>query len=268
VLLYIYIYMSHRYWMSPLCDATVTFWNHGPRSHRSLLSCRTTFHAPHFLLQIPLKRDSAGHVLKHRQRPTRAVLRQQFINATRCTDEEEITYYLDAADWRLEAAVAEHREDRAWEAAHLARMEKVISLPNPPVKTAPKPHLTSSVSSGPRLGLEHASIPPPSYASFFRAPPGARQGRRTRKGLWSSWSLSRGGRKAKAVYDMDSFVAEDYVILSGADQEGERGGGEEGSPTGSAALLGQALEAAGKRERAIDEEHALTPLLARATIRT
>lgn len=70
------------------------------------------------------------------------------------------------------------------------------------------------------------------------------------------------------MYDMDSFVAEDYVILSGADQEGESGGGEEGSPTGSAALLGQALEAAGKRERAIDEEHALTPLLARAVIRT
>lgn len=227
------------------------------------------------------------------------MLRQRFTNATKVTDEQEITYYLESAEWKLSVALIEYQEDRAWEEAHHAHVQRA-RLPAPPLSLSIEAAAAAAAAVGGRApvafssntmlrtSVSHESTPPPSYSSFFRVPRrgGAQEKTKKKKGgsggsgYLSSWSAFGGGKKKanKAVYDMGNVIAEDYVILPGAEGEGEGGvdgddGDEEGSVVAPAAsLLPSSTGGVGGGGGAVamvtgDEDHAQTPLLARAAVR-
>ncbi len=223
-------------------------------------------------LRIPLKPEAVTHVAKFRQRCTKDVVKQQFINATgiSCDQEQEIHYYLSDANWKLSEAVAAYEEDRAWEEAHHARVQCVrLAAPAFVTAAASAPPLPAAAAMG-------SEMPPPSYASFFRKPRTAVAGSsRSRASSSSSSSQKKGWsfsssfslkKKRTTVYDMDNVVAsaslsvveDEYVILS----SGDEGTGHEGQallppPPAGAAGSGMVVAMVG------DEDHPQTPLLGR-----
>ncbi|GAB5032515.1 Hypothetical protein NocV09_00902060 [Nannochloropsis oceanica] len=263
-------------------------------------------------LKIPLRQEVVSHVAKFRQRPTQAVLRQRFTNVTKCTDEQEVTYYLDLAEWNLSGAIAEYNENRAWEEAHHARVQ-MACLPDPsplpfsiqaatvaaaaaaggaPAEASAEggtvswAFLTNTfLASGSSTSMtSQESIPPPSYSSFFRVPRRGAQEKKKKKcagsgGYLLSWSkLGRKKQANKAVYDMATFVEEDYVILPGAEMEGEKVDeledvDEQGSVVAPVASLlpssAGGLRGGGERVAIVtgEDDHPQTPLLARAAVR-
>jgi hypothetical protein len=87
----------------------------------------------------------------------------------------------------------------------------------------------------------------------------------------SSWYAFGGGKKnaSKIVYDMNTFIAEDYVILPGAQGEGGADhGDEEGSVVAPAAsLLPSSVGGGAVAMVTGEDDHPQTPLLARAAVR-
>lgn len=128
------------------------------------------------------------------------------------------------------------------------------------------------------------STPPPSYSSFFRVPRRGVQEKNKKKSGGSgvylpSWpKLGRKKKTNKAVYDMGNFIEEDYVILPGAEGEGEKENGvedgheEESVVAPIASLLPSSAGGVGGGGGSVamvtgEDDHPQTPLLARAAVR-